>query len=89
MSEDFKTGLVLLAVGMITIFVVLSLVVITGNLLIRFVNRYFPDVPVASPSTIQGAGSSEISPKLVSAIVGAVDIVTQGTGKVISIQKEE
>ena len=89
MSEDFTTGLMLLAVGMITIFVVLSLVVITGNLLIRFVNQYFPDVPVTSPSPLQPSGSAEISPQIVSAIVGAVDIVTQGAGKITSIQQEK
>ncbi len=40
MNEEFNMAFSLLAVGMITVFIVLALVVATGNLLIRIVNKF-------------------------------------------------
>ena len=69
----------LLFTGMITVFAVLLLVYITGNLLIRFVNAFIPGtVP----------GEEGIDKKKIAAINAAVEIVTQGKGKVTEIKKQ-
>lgn len=73
MSSAFS----LLLVGMITVFVVLLLVVVTGNLLIRLVNR------IGGSDTDGG-----ISPSKVAAIASAVEVVTQGKGRVERIEKQ-
>lgn len=82
MTSTLYTALTLLLIGMITVFVVLSLVVITGNVLIRIVNRFFP---VLSDKT----GLSELSPEKISAITAAIEIITEGRGKVKSIEKKD
>ena len=41
MSAELQTALLLLVVGMITVFIILSLVVLTGRTLIWVVNNYF------------------------------------------------
>ena len=69
----------LLFIGMITVFAVLLLVYITGNLLIRFVNAYLPG---SMP------GDEGIDKKKVAAINAAVEIVTQGKGEVTEIKKQ-
>lgn len=75
MESDFSTAFSLLAIGMITVFVVLALVVLTGNLLIRFVNRISSE-------------EDTISPSKVAAITAAVDAFTQGKGRITKIEKQ-
>ena len=77
------TAFTLFLTGMISIFVILSLVVGMGNLLIKLVNRYFPD------QTTQEKGtqiSNTIDKAKLAAIAAAVDIATEGKGKIISVQ---
>ncbi|MEZ4829024.1 MAG: OadG family protein [Bacteroidia bacterium] len=88
MSENFQTAIVLLIVGMITIFVVLSLVVLSGNALIRLVNRYFPEHSPPKPAFPQSVSSPPITSNTLAAIVAAVDIHTGGKGKITSIEKK-
>lgn len=40
--ENLNEALSLLAVGMIMVFIILSLVVVIGNVVIRLTNRYVP-----------------------------------------------
>ena len=65
---------------MITVFVVLTLVVITGKILIRIVNRLFPEIETRGSFGIEGAK--------VAAITTAVEIVTEGTGRITKIEKQ-
>ena len=81
MNEEFATALSLLVIGMITVFVVLTLVVVTGNLLIRFVNRF---IPLSADTPLQ-VGSA---PK-VAAITAAIDIITKGKGVITNIEREK
>ena len=69
---------------MITVFVVLSAVVILGNMLIRFVNRY---VPAVIPKTTPGHSKDQIASSKIAAITAAVDVFTKGKGQVKSIRK--
>jgi oxaloacetate decarboxylase gamma subunit len=80
MEPSLYSALSLLVVGMITVFAVLSLVVFTGNLLIRVVNAYTAEqIPI--PAT------SKIEPKKLAAITAAVEVVTKGEGQITKVEK--
>lgn len=83
--DNLGLALELLGVGMITVFIILSLVVVVGSLIIRFVNRYIPvEAAVISVAKNKNQG---VNAKKVAAIVSAVKIVTSGKGKVTNIEK--
>ncbi len=84
--KDMEIALELLGVGIVTVFLILSLVVILGNVIIRFVNRFIPGVQEVS-TPIGDASKSEIHPKKMAAIVSAVNMVTKGSGRVTRIKK--
>ena len=84
--SDMGIALELLGVGMITVFIILSLVVLLGNLIIRFVNQFIPEVEKVS-AKISAAANSEISQKKMAVIVSAVNLVTNGAGRVNKIEK--
>lgn len=77
MDSDISSALSLLIVGMITVFVVLLLVVITGNLLIRLVNKVTKENNDNTPSAAK-----------IAAITATVDIITKWQGKVQKIEKQ-
>ena len=85
MSEEFQLGLTLMVVGMLTVLVILSLVVVLGNTIILYVNRFFPEgekklAPAASPA--------QTNPKHMAVIAAAVAELTGGRGHVVKIEKE-
>lgn len=80
MNEALSQAVLVLAIGMITVFLILGLVVISGQTLIRIVNHFSPE-PVEVPS------KKKMSAKKVAAIVTAVDLMTKGRGKVEKIEK--
>jgi oxaloacetate decarboxylase gamma subunit len=86
MSESFDQAWVLLGVGMVTVFSVLLLVVIIGNTLIFFVNRFLSGDSSGPPPDQTGNGA--IHPAKVAAIVAGVKNVTAGRGNVIDIRKK-
>lgn len=81
MENEISQALTLLGVGMITVFVVLSLVVVVGNVLIRLVNRIapMPELPPKAPV---------ISNAKIAAITAAVELMTGGKGRITKIEKE-
>ncbi len=84
--SDFGLALQLMGIGMITVFIILSMVVLIGNLIIRFVNKYLPEEISKKVETVAGK-ASEFNRKKVAAIVSAVKIVTGGKGHVTKIEK--
>ena len=88
MSDEFNTAFLLLAVGMITVFTILALIVVLGNWLIRIINRFFSEKAVAIIKPV-GIHTTEIQSNKLAAIVAAVDITTKGRGKVSSVKKLE
>jgi len=84
MGQDLALALELLGVGMITVFLILLLVVILGNLIVLVANKYFPEA--VQPKRTGTAGTSVESNKM-AAIIAAVNIVTKGKGKVTNIEK--
>jgi len=84
MTDPLNEALVLLVIGMTTVFVVLFLVVQTGNFLIFFVNKFSKNLPEN-----KGSGDfSTIEPAKLAAISAAVNVFTKGKGKITSITKE-
>ena len=81
MENEISQALTLLGIGMITVFVVLSLVVVVGNVLIRMVNRWAP-VQKLSPPT---SGNSNAK---IAAITSAVALITRGKGRITKIERE-
>lgn len=92
MSELLQSAFSLLLIGMITVFAILGLVVLTGRLLISLVNRFDPqtrDRFIGTPKTIFKPKPKAISRATLVAITAAVDAVTQGQGKITHIEKQK
>lgn len=70
-------------VGMITVFFILFLIVLIGNVIIRLSNKYLPEVAPA----IKAKKHNEPSENTYAAIAAAIDQVTGGRGKVTDIKK--
>ena len=92
MPSDLNTALLVSIVGMSTVFVILSLVVLSGRFLIRLVNRYAPEVAISKKTIsplISRQPEGDISPSVMAAIVAAVEQITEGSGKVNKIEKDK
>ena len=77
MQTDFTNALILLLVGMISVFVILSLVVLSAKALIYLVNRYLSDNE-----------KGQIKPAIIAAATSVVEEITQGKGKIESIVRK-
>ncbi|MDR2815455.1 MAG: OadG family protein [Proteiniphilum sp.] len=87
--DNLNTALGLLVVGMVTVFIILCLVVVIGNLVIRLTNRFIPEtVPAGGKSGDGGSAGKKAHPQKLAAIIAAVDVATQGKGSVESIEKK-
>lgn len=84
MNEIFGEAFLLMVVGMTTVFAILFLVVGMGNVLIRIINRYFPE-PL-SPARVPAR--TVIEPAQLAAIAAAVSAVTGGRGRIEQIEKK-
>ena len=82
MESTVSNALLLLGIGMLTVFAVLLIVVISGHLLIWVINKY-------APETIKDTGLIKplISNKEIAALSAVVDHLTKGKGKINSIEK--
>ncbi|MBN2635837.1 MAG: OadG family protein [Prolixibacteraceae bacterium] len=81
MAEALK----LLLTGMSTVFFILIMVVLLGNLIIIVTNKF---TVTTIPTPVQSkTNTNEIEPAKLAAIVSAVDITTKGRGKVSSIER--
>lgn len=98
MSENLSEAFIILIVGMITVFTILALVVLTGQILIRITNRFAP-LPIAkdstNPSLVQPVTSAPLTTsqnktfnkKKLAVIIGAVEHLTHGKGKIKKIER--
>ena len=94
--ENIETGLLLMAVGMMTVFAILLIVINLGKGLILLVNKYAPEevvVKKAAPSRAKVVAPvvAPVAPVMggpeTAAIVSAVSVLTAGQGKVVKIEK--
>jgi oxaloacetate decarboxylase gamma subunit len=83
MEHSISDALSIMIVGMVTVFIILWLVVLIGNLLIRITNKYWPEAEVSKKVAVVSTSSQGT----IAAIVAAVDSVTNGKGKVTNITK--
>lgn len=84
METELMNALSILIVGMVTVFLILWLVVIIGNVLIRITNRFSPVAETNTSKEVAGASGNK---NTIAAIVAAVDTLTNGKGKVTNIKK--
>ena len=89
--ENIETGLLLMVVGMATVFVILLIVIYLGKALIWAVNKYAPEEEgtkkVAKVAAAVKAPTIALSSQETAVIVSAVSMATQGLGKVVKIEK--
>lgn len=87
--ENLGTGLLLMIVGMTTVFAILLIVIYLGKGLIILVNKYAPEEVKIQPSKNlkQTNPPSNLPNEEVAAIISAVSIITHGRGKVTKIEK--
>ena len=91
--ENIETGLLLMVVGMTTVFAILLIVIYLGKGLIVLVNKYAPEEIIAAAVRVQTATPTQttaigsLSGQETAAIVSAISAVTRGQGKVIKIEK--
>jgi oxaloacetate decarboxylase gamma subunit len=87
MTETIQTGLLLLVVGMSTVFVALGIVVYTGKGLIMVVNNltHTNTTEIKPPD----AHISDSSGAKIAVITGAVHAVTGGKGQITHIERLE
>ena len=84
--ENLETAFLLVVVGMATVFVILLIVIYLGKLLISLVNKYAPEEVVSVKQTSSQA-PVPIPGNILAAITAAVNVVTQGKGKVTKVEK--
>ena len=84
--ENLETAFLLMVVGMSTVFVILLIVIYLGKLLISLVNKYAPEEVVSVKQTSSQA-PVPIPGNILAAITAAVNVVTQGKGKVTKVEK--
>lgn len=85
--ENLNEALSLLLVGMITVFIILSLVVFIGNMVIRFTNRFMIPETIAVKKEIAAGKAKPTNPAKIAAVIAAVDAITGGKGKIEKIDK--
>lgn len=87
--ENIETGLLLMVVGMTTVFAILLIVINLGKGLITLVNKYAPEEVVVKKQTTTNVArtGSSVAGKTTAAIVAAVSMTTGGQGKVTKIEK--
>ena len=94
MDSSISTAFLVLVVGMLTVFIVLLLVVLSGKMLIKLVNKLSYDKldalstgkVVSMPNGLPAQESSFNKQKL-AVLISAVEIVTQGKGRISKIEK--
>jgi len=95
MNENISEAILILVIGMITVFIILGLVVLTGQILIRITNQFAPEVKespkgigVIAPTNNNALpNNSKINKKKLAAIIGTVELITRGKGRIEKIEK--
>ena len=82
-TENLQKALLVLAIGMITVFIVLALVVLTGQLIIKAVNSLHQD-----RHTPKATSGSSIPPSHLVAITAAVEHIGRGKALIQKIENE-
>ncbi|KAA6318142.1 oxaloacetate decarboxylase gamma chain [termite gut metagenome] len=84
--ENIKIALLLIIVGMTTVFAMLLMVINLSKLLIYLVNKYAPEEEVPVEQTVNEEQTS-IPKNILAAITATVNVVTSNKGKVVEVKK--
>ena len=84
--ENINEALSLLVVGMIMVFLILFLVLVIGNTVVLLTNRFVHEVQKPFG---EGVAVKTTNSKKLAAITAVVDMITQGEGRVSSVQKNK
>lgn len=85
--ENLETGLLLMVVGMVTVFSILLIVIYLGKLLILLVNKYAPEEVV--PAKKVPDRPKPIPPHVLAAITAAVNVVTHNKGRIVKVERKD
>ena len=85
--ENIETAILLMVVGMATVFVILLIVIYLGKFLITLVNKYAPEEVLPAKKETQKGALRLFREILLAAISAAVNVVTLGKGKVTKVEK--
>lgn len=87
--ENIGIGLTLMAVGMVTVFAILLIVINLSKVLILVVNKICPEEVVekkkSAPAAVKAA--AEIDATVMEVIKATVNKLTKGQGTVASVEK--
>ena len=83
--ENLNAAILLMVVGMATVFAILLIVIYLGKGLIALVNKYAPEE--VTPVKSGASGPAPVPGNILAAISAAVTVVTQGKGKVAKVEK--
>ena len=83
--ENLNIALLLMIVGMATVFAILLIVIYLGKGLIALVNKYAPEE--VAPAKQAANAPAAVPGNIMAAISAAVSVVTQGKGKVAKVEK--
>ncbi|MDR3119559.1 MAG: OadG family protein [Mediterranea sp.] len=83
--ENLQTAILLMIVGMTTVFAILLIVIYLSKLLIRLVNKYVPEEAVPPK---KATAPPPIPAHVLAAITAAVNVVTHSKGKVVKVEKQ-
>ena len=88
MQAPLDQAILVLFVGMFSVFLILGLIVLSGQFLIRMTNRFFP-VALEQKTRTNSAKVTPEEPDLKSlaAITAAVEVFTRGKGRIVEIEK--
>lgn len=86
--ENFETGLMLMGIGMTTVFSILLIVIYLGKGLIILVNNFAPEEVKKIDSSALSHKTQNIPKGTLAAIIAAVSVTTLGKGKVTHVEKQ-
>ena len=89
MNPDINTALILLLVGMLSVFAVLAILVVSAKVLINLLNRWHNDETdvVKRVRRSEQSFTDSIEKKKMVAIMTAIDVISNGKGRVTHIEK--
>lgn len=89
MESTLSNALILMVIGMVSVFIVLLIVVIGGSLLINIINKYLPETaPMTTAVDQEQPSLNSINKGTMAAITAAVMLVTNGNGHIDEIIKK-
>ncbi len=88
MDSTISNALLLMLIGMVSVSLVLTIVVVGGSILIKFVNTYFPELTKQESQRTVVGPSRVLDAKTIAVLSGVVSSITNGKGRIVEITKD-